>query len=354
MRSTFRRGLVLVLLTGLAVVLGAAAVARLVGGRTAIPDLWARADPAMLLLGVVLISLASVVVAVRWRCLLPEPARSSASIWLLTGIQCAGTLFGYALPGPAGDLAAAAMVVRRYGIKLSDALVAGLALRILGLAVAGAVAGATWLALDVTLPGLWRQAFAVAVVGMVGVTGGIALAALAPGPFRRAVATLARKLGRGPLHRVTDRGAAAAYAVLDALEATARRGARPLVEASLWTVVGHCISPLGLWVVAVGIGAQADWVGICFANNFTIVAAVALYVLPGAPVAWDVLYGAVLAQATDVGAVDAAALIAVGRLQLTVLVVVGALALVGMARWLLPSTAEELPHLPAPLEGPHP
>jgi hypothetical protein len=340
MRSTFRRGLVLVLVSALAVVLGAAAVARLVGGRTAIPDLWVRAEPGRLLLGVAIISIASVVVAVRWRCLLPEPARSSANIWLLTAIQCASTLFGYALPGPAGDVAAAVMVARRYGIKLSDALVAGLVLRILGLAVAGAVAAVAWLAVDVPLPGLWQQAFAVAVVGMVGVTGGVALAALAPGPFRRGVAAVTRALAHGPLARVAERLAVAAFAVLDALEATARRGARPLVEASLWTVVGHCVSPFGLWVVAEGLGATSDWVSICFANNFTIVAAVAFYVLPGGPVAWDVLYGAVLARVTEVGAVDAAALIAVGRLQLTVLVVVGALALVGMARWLLPEAAD--------------
>ncbi|MBN1337537.1 MAG: flippase-like domain-containing protein [Deltaproteobacteria bacterium] len=355
MRSTFRRGLLLVLLWGLAVLLGAAAVARLVGGRSAIPDLWARAQPGTLLLGVLLISVATVLVAVRWRWLLPEPARSRANLGLLTAIQCASTLFSYALPGPTGDLAAAVMVKRRYGIALSDALVAGLALRILGLGVAGAVAGVTWLALDVELPGLWRQAFAVAVVGMVGVAGGIALAALAPGPFRRTVAALARWIGRGALARPAARLAGASNAVLDALEATAARGARPLVASSLWTVVGHCISPIGLAVAARGLGIQADWVGVCFANNFTIVAAVALYVLPGAPVGWDVLYGAVMTRSAGIGVVDAAALVAVGRLQLTVLVVAGALSLLGMARWLLPAGKDDLSRMAAdPADGPRP
>ena len=351
-RSPFRRGLLLVVVYGLAVVLGAAGVARLVGGRSAIPGLVARADPATLLLGIAIISVATVLVGVRWRCLLPEPARSGASLWLLTAIQCAGTLFGYALPGPTGDLAAAVMVSRRYGIRLSDALVAGLVLRIVGLGVAGLVAAVTWLALDVALPGAWHRAFAVAVAGMVGVAGGVALAALAPGPLRRAVAALARTAGRGPGARLAARRAGAADAVLDALESTARRGARPLVEASLWTVAGHCVSPLGLAVAGLGLGIPAEWVGITFANNFTIVAALALYVLPGGPMGWDVLYGAVLAQATSLDAVDAAALVAVGRLQLTVLVVAGALALVGLGRSLLPERIEDLRGLRTPGAGP--
>jgi len=351
MRSTFRRGLLLVVVYALAVVLGAAGVARLVGGRSAIPDLLGHARPATVFLGVAIMSVSTLLVGVRWRCLLPEPARSTASVWPLTAIQCTGTLFGYALPGPTGDLAAAVMVARRYGLRLSDALVAGLVLRIVGLGVAGVVAAVAWLALDLTLPGVWRRAFAVAVAGMVGIAGGVALAALFPGPFRRAVAALARQAGRGPGARLAARLAGAANAVLDALDATARRGARPLVEASLWTAAGHCVAPLGLCVAGLGLGIPADWVGVCFANNFTIVAALAFYVLPGGPVGWDVLYGTILSQATSLGVVDAAALVAVGRLQLTLLVVAGTLALLGLGRSLLPERMEDLRHPRTPGGG---
>ena len=327
----------MVALTVLAVGLGLLALGQTGAGAEAYAAMAQTARWELVILGVLCISMAQVVAAIRWRCLLPPPA-SQGSVPLLTGIQCVGLLFNFALPGPAGELVAALMVRRRYGVGLSGAMVAGVVMRLIGLGVAGAIAGLAFLALDLELPPGWREAVATVVLGMVAISAVVVLAALRPEGFRRLSRRLLEPLQgdwnplAGPVRKVQSAG----EHVLDALVASAARGPAPLVKAAAWTAVGHSLSPGGLAIAAAGLGISAAPVGVLFTNNFVIVGSLALFLFPGSHLGWDLLYGSTLVLATGISAADAAALTALGRLQQSALVVVGVGALLLLARGLLP------------------
>ena len=339
-RELLRRGLLVVGLTVLAVALGLLALGRTGAGAASFAAIAREARWELVALGVLGISLSQVVAAIRWRCLLPPPASTEGRLGLLTGIQCVGLLFNYALPGPVGELVAATMVSRRYRLPLSGALVAGLVMRLIGLGVAGLIAGIAYVGLDLELPPGWDQAIAAVVTAMVGGSGVVILAALRPEGFRRLARRLLSPLEAAwnPLGGGVRRLHAAGEQVLDALVQTARRGPRPLLRAALWTAVGHTLSPCGLALAALGMGVKAGWIGVIFTNNFVIVGSLALFLFPGSQLGWDLLYGGTLALATGISLPDAAALVALGRLQQSAMVLIGVGALLLLARQLLPET----------------
>ncbi len=315
--------------------LAALALWRMDAGREAIRELWARSDPAGVLLGVGIITLATPIAALRWRCLLPPAVAVKGSTWNLTLIQCVAVLFNYALPGPVGELAAAGLVSRRYPVSVAEALMAQVVVRLLGLGVAAALAAAIFLVAPLPIPEGARQVIQAGVIGLLGGAGCIGLAVALPRPIQALVGRLAAPLeGREDwVGRIAGRLRGVADQLLDALVAIGRRGPKPLLKATLWTFVGHTVSPTGVFIAASAMGMKAAWVGVVFTNAFVIVGGLALFLFPGSQLGWDAMYLTVFAGSTGVGLADATAITVLTRAQQSLLVILGIGALLWTMRW---------------------
>jgi len=304
-------------------------------GREALRQIVERANPWGMLLGVLVITLATPIAALRWRCLLPPAVSTPGSTWNLTLIQCVAVLFNYALPGPVGELVAAGLVSRRYRVSTAEALMAGMVVRLLGLGVAAVLAAGIFLLAPLPIP---ENARDVALIGVLALLLGattIAAAVALPQQLRRLLARVAAPLDELPgwLGRGIRRGVAVADKLLLALVAIQQRGARPLLLATLWTFVGHTVSPTGVAIAAWAMGMKAAWAGVVFTNAFVIVGALALFLFPGSQLGWDAMYLTVFAGSTGVSLADAAAITVLTRGQQSLLVLLGIAALLWVMRW---------------------
>lgn len=334
-------------------VVGALAVLalwRMDAGREAIQDLWGRSDPMGILLGVAVITLATPIAALRWRCLLPPAVKTRGSLLDLTLIQCVAVLFNYALPGPVGELVAAGLISRRYPVSVAEALMAQVVVRLLGLGVAAVLAATIFLVFPLPIPEGARQVLQAGVLGLLSGAAGIALAVALPRPLQALVRRLAAPLEARPgrTGRLTRRLRGAADQLLDALVAIRGRGPRPILQATLWTTVGHTVSPTGVFIAAAAMGIQAPWAGVVFTNAFVIVGGLALFLFPGSQLGWDAMYLTVFAGSTGVGLADATAITVLTRAQQSLLVVLGMVALAWTMRWWLSSTAPPAGPPPSP------
>ncbi len=303
--------------------------------RSALVELWSRSSPSGVLLGVLVITLATPIAAIRWRCLLPPGAAMQGSTWTLTLIQCVAVLFNYALPGPVGELVAAGLVSRRYPVSAAEALMARVVVRLLGLGVAALLAAGIFLLVPLPIPENARQVALAGVLALLLGAASIGLAVALPRPLQALVGRLAAPLERRPgwLGRLSRHARGVADELLDALAAIGGRGPRPLLVATLWTFVGHTVSPTGVFIAAWAMGMKAAWAGVVFTNAFVIVGGLALFLFPGSQLGWDAMYLTVFAGSTGVGLADAAAITVLTRAQQSLLVLLGIAASLWVSRW---------------------
>ncbi len=332
-RAIRRAAIMLAVTAGVGLVVGLA-LWQLDPGREALADLWRRSDPLGVLLGVAVITTATPIAALRWRCLLPPGVRGPGSLWNLTLIQCVAVLFNYGLPGPVGELAAAGLAARRYPVSAAEALAARVVVRLLGLAVAAVIAALIFLLAPLPLPEGAEQVLGAGVVALLLGAGCIAVAAALPAQLQRLYRRLCAPL-EAWAPRIGPRLVGAGDQVFDALIAIRGRGLGPIVRAVLWTFVGHTLSPTGVFIAAAAMGMKAAWAGVVFTNAFVIVGALALFLFPGSQLGWDAMYLGVFAGSTGVGVVDATAITVLTRAQQSLLVVLGMGALLWTARWWL-------------------
>ncbi len=334
-RRAIQRALWMIGLTFAVGALGAITIARQEPGRQALHDLLGRSDPWGVLLGVLIITAATPIAAIRWRCLLPPAARVPGATWSLTWIQCVAVLFNYALPGPVGELVAADLAGRRLPISTSEALMARVVVRLLGLGVAALLAAGVFLLAPLPLPDNAREVTAAAVLGLLLGAGAIGLAAARPRALQGLVARLLAPLDdhSGWIGLAARRAHQAADSLLEALAAIGRRGPGPLLRATLWTFVGHTVSPTGVAVAAWSMGIDLPWLGVVFTNAFVIVGALALFLFPGSQLGWDAMYCTILAGSTGASLADAATVTVLTRAQESLLVLLGVVATVTTLRW---------------------
>jgi hypothetical protein len=334
-RRAIRRALWMLGLTLGVGVLAGLAIARQEHGREAIRALLERSDPAGVLLGVLIITAATPIAALRWRCLLPPEAKVRGATWNLTWIQCVAVLFNYALPGPVGELVAADLAKRCLPISTSEALMARVVVRLLGLGVAAVLAAGVFLLAPLPMPDNARDVGLAAVLGLLLGAGAIGLAATRPRTLQGLVARALGPLVARPgwLGRSAGRAHQAADGLLEALAAIGHRGPRPLLHATLWTFVGHTVSPTGVAVAAWSMGIELPWLGVVFTNAFVIVGALALFLFPGSQLGWDAMYCTILAGSTGASLADAATVTVLTRAQESLLVLLGVGATVAMLRW---------------------
>lgn len=294
-------------------------------GREHMLGLVQRTDPVLLTAALAVMTCGMMFTALRWRALIP--GGEGLPVLGLTGVECVGLLFNYVLPGPMGELAMAGLVKVRYGIGLAPALAAGVHARFLGLATAGALAGASYLLGDLPVPneyeGLVAFTATAIAVGAVGLgllsTRPRILRGLSQQSFGRLADATSGRVSRWS-RRLDDMVAHVASALGD----VGALGWRRYGEATMWAVVGHITVASGIALGATAMGLSPNPAGVMFTYCAATAGVVALFALPGAQVGWDAMFCGLFMVTTGVDLADALSVTAMVRGQQLILLLLGA------------------------------
>ena len=321
-----RRGLWMVALALGAITLAIWALSKTDIAEEQVRDLWERSSLPMLALAQLTMTSAIVFMGLRWKALLPDGHKLPTAG--MAGIVASGLLLNYALPGPVGELAAAALVNRRYGTPTETALAAGINARFVGLATAGALAGTVYLLADLPVPPEYE-----------GMVGGAALAILVgavflggvsryPGVLRRiSEATVGRFSGESGLRKLAAKLHEVVVRVAEALAAVHHIGLKKWLTAVGWSLGAHLGVTTGILVGAWGLGSDPNIPGALFTYCAATAGIVVLIAFPGGQLGWDALFLAFYSVTTGVELADAVAITLMVRIQQLLLLVVGAVAL---------------------------
>ncbi|MFH1466717.1 MAG: lysylphosphatidylglycerol synthase transmembrane domain-containing protein [Pseudomonadota bacterium] len=294
---------------------------------------WEHARVTPLITGFLLLFGGVGFMALRWRALLPRPERVDRLGML--GIVASGQLLNMALPGPVGELVAAGLVQRRYGIDAAHALAASIHARFVGVTIAALVTLVVWLTAPLPIPGGARPLVLVAVVMVClwGVGLGVIAAwpALLVAPCR---AVEARFEGRTPgmVLRWVLRAFTMGRRFGEALSSMGRQIGLPHLAAAGWNLCGLASVTIGSWIVAWALGDPGSVVGYLFTHSAVTAGAIILFALPGAQVGWDAAFASLLVAAVGLPVEQALAVTVLVRVQQLVSVALGAVALPMVAR----------------------
>jgi len=299
----------------------------------------AGADPGLVVGSIFAMSSGMVFFALRWRALMADGG--AIPVTPLTGVVCSALLLNYAAPGPVGELAAAGIVQRRWGIPAAVALASDLHARFLGLGLAGVLAGGVWLFGDLPVPAehdaLMGAAAAAISLGAVG------LAALSSRPqILRGLssATVGRLAGEGVLGRAAGWLDQAVQHLADAFRGVIALPARAWASAAMWALGSHGAVTTGIWLGALALGFDAPLGGCLFTYAASTAGVVALFALPGGgQVGWDALFLAFFVTTTGASAEVGLAVTLLVRTQQTLLLLAGVGALVWTGRGTGPQVA---------------
>jgi hypothetical protein len=244
----------------------------------------------------------------RMRPLLPPPAppgrlpprRSLGALYL------AASVLNLSFPGPAGEVAAALALGRTHALSPPAVLAASLHARFVALfvAAAGALLGAPF----VPLPPASRPIFlgAIGALGFGG--GGLALLSLRPGALaavsRHTVGALAARLP-GAAGRLAARLHAQVLAFGQALGAVPAQGPRAYAAAAAWSVLSLLSSFAALLCAGAAFGVHPGPLGAFVTLCLTVIAAVALILLPGGLGTFDLVLVGMLHASAGVSPAEA-------------------------------------------------
>ena len=314
-----RKGLRSALVVLLALVLSVLVATRVDLTATAVDDLVTRARPGVVLLAFAMMSSGLVFLSLRWRALMPD--RRRVRLFPLTAIYSIGMLLNYALPGPVGELVAATMAGRRFGMSAEMAFAASVHARFIGLSVAGIVAGVLYCATDLPVgPDIGRWiGFATAAITCGAVFLGVLSAR--PATLRRVAEGMVGRVRRlAPLH-------ASALRFAGALEAMGRLGPGAWIAGVGWALLGHACVVSGIVCVATGLGADPNPAGVAFTYAMSTAGAVVLFAFPGSQLGWDAMFATLLVTTAGLTLPDSLAVTVLVRAQQILVVLAGALAL---------------------------
>jgi uncharacterized membrane protein YbhN (UPF0104 family) len=308
------------LLAGIGLVVLAAATTDLTAG--AVHALWRRSNPVWFVLAFLSMTIGLMFLALRWRAMMTE--RASVRVLPLTAIFTVGTLLNYALPGPVGEFAAAALAGRRFNVTAEMAFAAGVHARFLGLSVAGTVSLLLFLTTEMPVPEGTERWVGTAAAALAG--GAVGLGALSARPD-----VLARlssgTLGRVRLLRRLD---ASLQRFATALGAVGRLGPGRYAVGAAWALCGHATVVGGVWLAAYGLGASPDPAGLAFTYAMATAGAVVLFAFPGSQVGWDAMFASLLVATAGLQVPDALAVTLLVRTQQLFTVLLGGLSLIGL------------------------
>lgn len=306
--------------------LAALALLALVASRLsveAVTAIWARSDARLAAAALALMTSGLVFLAGRWRALLPERAR--VATLPLTGCLVIGNLLTATLPGPVGELAAAAVAGRRFGVPAESLLAASLHARVVGLGVAAAMAAALWAACDLPVPAELRPWVALTTIGVTAIVAALVALSARPALLERVSAVTVGRIP--PLFRVH----ASVVRLAGALRSVARLGPGPYLRSAAWALAGHVCIIAGIGVAAAGIGAAPGPAGLAFSYAISTAGGVMLVALPGSQLGWDAMFTLMLVATSGVTLPDAVAITLLIRVQQLLVSVLGAAALLAEA-----------------------
>ncbi len=274
-----------------------------------------------------------VFMGLRWRALMPDPTRVGRAG--MVGICASGQLLNMALPGPVGELVAAALVQRRYGVEAPVALAASIHARFVGVVSAALITLIIWLTAPLPVPDsarpfIWGAVVMVALWG--GALGGLALW---PGLFLRPTAAVRSWLApkcESRLVRGFDHLLALGTRFGESLSSMGRGMGRPHLVAAGWNLMGVASISLGAWGASWALGAPGNLAGIVFSQCAVTAGAVVLFAMPGMQVGWDAAFATLLVTTVGLPLEHALAITVLVRCQQLVVVSVGALVLAVMLR----------------------
>lgn len=287
-----RRVLGVVVAGTLGVATIAAALAQLVGDA----DAGVVVRPGWIVAGGVLWTLALPFQALRWRALVPGPP---LPVGPLSALVVGANLLNLALPGPTGELAAAWVAHRRWGVPLVVAVVTSVLARVLALSVLGVLVLGAWPLVAGEGSPSWLRLGALTAGG-----GAAALAStwVWPGLVERAIRALAALLPA----RIGERLSARGRWWGESLGALGRLGPARWLAAAGWSAVSTGVLGLASLAAFHGAGLAPPAPALLFTHLLASLAIVSALVLPGGLGAMEAVFAAVLPQLAPVGPVDAA------------------------------------------------
>lgn len=289
----------------------------------AVREIWTRSDPRSFVLGFVVMTLGLVFLALRWRAMMPR--RDGVAVLPLTGLFTIGTLLNYALPGPVGEFASAALAGRRFGMPAETAFAAAVHARFLGLAVAGLASGLLFLTANMPVPDDLHGWVGTATAAIAGAAIGLAALSARPAVLRAlGRATLGRFRPLAPLQASVER-------LADALATVGRLGPRRYLVGAGWAFCGHATIIGGIVAAAHGLGTSPDIAGLAFTYAVATAGAVVLFAFPGSQVGWDAVFASLLVTTAGFALPDALAITLLVRAQQLFTVLLGGLALMRSA-----------------------
>lgn len=295
------------------VLLALQAVSSTVQGEAALSDLAARARWGWIALAWGTMAVAFLCMGMQWRSLMPVGSRGSAVG--LTAMVLAGLMLNYAVPGPVGEVSAAWLAHRRYGVPLLDSVASGAAARVVGLATSALLALGVWAVADLPIPPEWTRWIGLS-VGIIGLGGCLAAElALQPLTWQRIASRLLDALHRWPwLREPAIRAQRLVVTSTEALASVVKRGRGAYARTAGWAVLAHGLVTTVLVLAAAAFGLSPSPLSLLFAYTMSTAGGVALAAFPGSQLSRDALLVVMLVGTCGLGLADALAMAAVLRL----------------------------------------
>ena len=284
-----------------------------------------EADWVLLIAGMLAMCLGMLFVAIRWRCLLPD--KEGIGPFDLTGIVCSGLLMNYAVPGPAGEFAAAYLVRERHQKPATVALAASLHARFIGLGTAGVLAGFIGVLASLPIPPEHQNEIRVAIALITIGALGVATLSAYPSILVKISGVTAGALGRrlkgraGRLFSLLHRGVSD---LAVALGEVGRLGFGAYAQATLWALLAHLSVFIGIAIACSSMGIEPYLPGILLSYCAATAAVIALIAFPGSQLGWDLFLVAFLKLTAGLSPAEAWAVVVVVRAQQLLLLILGA------------------------------
>lgn len=279
------------------------------------PDLWnalQQADQVSFILGWVLMCFAIFILGYRWKVLLPKSDEISGGF---LGISLGGALLlNYAVPGPFGELVAAWMLKKRYGIPITIGITTGGVARLLGLLTAALGTIIFWFFVEPS----WKETEFLLWGLVLGISLGTGLLlALFFLPQKMLLLLSSRESKLSSLLK----------SFLNSIISCTENGILPLFYASGWSIIGHGIAFLGIWFSLQAILPTDSLIGVIFTYLAGTCCGAIAFLIPGSQLAWDAIFTGLLASSTQYSIEEAAILTGVLRIEQLGMMIIGGIGL---------------------------
>ena len=251
LRSYRKKGIIFVLSTLL--IVGVSIIAL---QRSSIGDfskVLSEANYPLLLLSWLIMSLAFVFMALRWRALM---GTIQPPVLPLSGIVCAGLLLNYAAPGPVGELASAWFAHRRYKLSLSLSLASGVVARLIGLITAALIGACVWLTYSLNIPPDLEAPVQITAIFVTLLGFSLLIFFMFPMKWETMITPFLKLLPQKISLRINDGLASLRQSIADIINL----GWKGCGWATLWSLGAHIVMTMGIFTAIKAFDGQCDLV----------------------------------------------------------------------------------------------